>query len=547
MKIKLLVKVIVILLVLLPSILTAEEQPKLNIAILPWTINSQEKPDYLKDALYDMVSSRMAVEKNLLIIKETSVKNIYSKYASEKINDDIIKKIGTELGADYVVYGSLTIIGETVSLDAKALSIKRQELPIQSTSQGKTLESLIPAVSYLTLDLNAKILEKEGLETLVSGFGASPIYAGEFKKRDETKKAVQSDDFIITAKNKGTEKQIWKSPVFPTGFIRVAVADVDNDNRNEVILIDEHNVYIYRVRGQVMDMVKEFKGKVYEENFSVDVADLNGNGTPEIYISKLSSKKTDSYVIEYQKGEFVKIAQHLPWFFKITDGVYEETAVLTGQGFSLDRKFFKDVKHLIWEGGKIIEKSNIDIPSGFNIYNAVKLPLGSDRDEYVLVYTNSDILQLLKKDGKGDWQEVWTSKDYFGGSLNRIILEAQQTIKGSDEPAEFINLKSRVLYGDLDSDGSIEIVVNKNEPGHIGRYFKKISSYKKGEVVNLSWEKERFEENWKTKIIDGYLADFIIKDFDNDGAKDLVIVVVDTNAFSGTQNSYLIGYKLNIK
>lgn len=535
------------MLFLLPSSVMADEKTKLNVAILPWKVNSTEKLDYIKDALYDMVSSRMAAEKHLAILKESSVKNVFSKYENDKITEDVIRKIGGELGADYVVYGSLTVLGETISLDARVISAKREEPPIQSTSQGRTIESLIPAVSHLTLDLNAKILEKEGLESIVSGFGASPIYAGGFKKKGEAKKETGSSDFIITTKDTVKEKQLWKSPTLPINLKRIAVADVDGDNRNEVILIDDHNLYIYRIRGNVMDMVMEFKGKVYEENFSVDVADINGNGVPEIYISRLSSKNTDSYVIEYQNGEFVKIAQHLPWFFKVSDGVYEETPVLIGQGFSLDRVFFKDIKHLIWDRGKLTEKANIDMPDGFNIYNSVRLPLGADKDEYVLVYTNNDILQLFKKEGKGNWQEGWTSKDYFGGSLNRITLETSHLIKGSDEPAEFINLKSRILYGDLDGDGNIEIIVNKNEPGTLSRYFKKIESYKKGEVADLSWENGRFKENWKTKTLDGYIADFTIKDFDNDGQKDLVIIVVDINAVTGAKSSYLIGYKLNIK
>lgn len=546
MKIKLLIYFLTVLFFTIPFLSSAEEKVQIKIVVLPWKINSAEKIDYVRDALYDMISSRMAVEKTLVILKESDVKNIFSRYEKEKINDDILKKVGRELGADYVLYGSITYISETLSLDAKVMSIKREEPFIQSTSQGKGLESLIPIVSQLALDLNAKILEKEGLEVTVAGFGAAPTYVGGFTKKDE-KKAEAADEFIITTRDKTKEKPLWKSHTFAGNLKKIDIGDVDGDGRNEVVLVDDHNLYIYRVRGQLMDIVREFKGKVYEDNYSVDVADLNGNGIPEIYVSRITNKRIDSYVVEYQKGEFVKIAENLPWFFKTTAS--EEGVILMGQKLAGDGAFFRDIKYLMWKEKKIAEQSNIDMPEGLNIYNSAKISLSEGKSEDVVAYTDRDYLILYRKGNDGKWQDIWTSKEYFGGSLNRIESAAYQGgVVKPVEAMEFVDLKSRILYGDMDGDGNMEIVVTKNEPGTLSRYFKRIDSYKNGEIVNLSWEKGGFEENWKTKRIDGYIADFIIKDFDNDGQKELVILVVEGPTLtSKAVKSYLIAYKLNIK
>lgn len=546
MKNKLLAYILTVLFLAMPFSSMAGENIQLKIAVLPWKMNSTEKIDYVRDALYDMLSSRMAVEKPLVILKESSVRDVFSKYEKEKITDEILKKIGMELGADYVLYGSLTYISETLSLDAKVLSIKREEQPIRSTSQGKGMESLIPIVSQLTLDLNSQILGKEGIEVTVAGFGAAPSYIGGFTKKDE-KKVEAADEFIITTRDKTKEKALWKSHTFSSNLKKIEIGDVDGDGRNEVILIDDHNLYIYRVRGQVMDLVREFKGAVYENNYSIDIADLNGNNIPEIYVSRTSNRKADSYVIEYQNGEFIKIAQNLPWFFKTAAA--DESIALTGQKLSGDSAFFRDIKYLIWKEGRIVEQSNVDMPGGLNIYNFVKLSLSEGKNEAVLAYTDKDYLILYRKGDDGKWRDIWTSKEYFGGSLNRIEAGAYQggVVKPA-EAMEFVDLKSHILYGDLDGDGNMEIVVTKNEPGTLSRYFKRIDSYKNGEIVDLSWEKGGFEENWKTKRIDGYIADFVIKDIDNDGQKELVIVVVEGPTMtSKAVKSYLIAYKLNIK
>lgn len=542
MKNKLLAYILTVLFLAMPFFSMAGENIQIKIAVLPWKMNSTEKIDYVRDALYDMLSSRMAVEKTLVILQESDVREVFSKYEKEKITDEILKKAGMELGADYVLYGSLTYISETLSLDAKVLSIKREEQPIRSTSQGKGMESLIPIVSQLTLDLNSQILGKEGIEVTVAGFGAAPTYIGGFTKKDE-KKTEPSDEFIITTRDKTKEKPLWKSHTFSGNLKKIEIGDVDGDGRNEVVLIDDHNLYIYRVRGQAMELVREFKGKTYEDNYSVDVADLNGNNIPEIYVSRVGNIGVDSYVIEYKSGEFIKIAQNLPWFFKVSA---DTKPVLLGQRVSVDGIFFRDVKHLSWEGEKVVEKSNIDIPSGLNIYNFVRLPLETN-EESVLTYTERDYLKLYRRDKDGKWQESWTSADYFGGTLNRMELgKSGAASSATGATIDFIDIKSRIIYGDLDGDGKIEIVVNKNEGGTVSRYFKRVDSYKNGGVINLSWEKGGFEENWRTKKLDGYISDFIIMDFDNDGQKELVIIIVEgTN--SKTPKSYLTAYKLNIK
>lgn len=526
------------------SLSSAEENTQIKIAVLPWKINSQEKLDYVKDALYDMISSRMAVEKNLIILKESDVKSIFSRYEKEKVTDDILKKAGSELKADYVLYGSLTYISDTLSADAKILSIKREEPPIQSTSQGKGMESLIPIVSQIALDLNARILAREGLDVTVTGFGAAPTYAGGFTKKGESKKAAETDEFIITTRDKAREKTLWKSHAFSSNFKKIDVSDVDGDGKNEVILIDDHNLYIYRVRGQVMDLVREFKGGIYEDNYSVDVADLNGNNIPEIYVSRITNTRVNSFVIEYRNGEFMKIADGIPWLLKASAPT-DKGISLWGQRLSGDGLFFRDIKYLVWNKGKIAEQSNVDMPGGLNIYNFIKLPLGADKSEDALAYTDRDFLILYRKDNDGKWQEIWAGKDYFGGSLNRIEIGSASA--GTAETSDFIDLKSRILYGDFDGDGSMEIVVNKNEGGTLSRYFKRVDSYKSGNIIDLSWENGRFEENWKTKKMDGYISDFAINDFDNDGQKELVVIVVEGGGASKTKSSYLIAHKLNVR
>ena len=74
-------------------------------------------------------------------------------------------------------------------------------------------------------------------------------------------------------------------------------------------------------------------------------------------------------------------------------------------------------------------------------------------------------------------------------------------------------------------DGIHEVFVNKNEFAS-GTLFDRIRVIEKGNFHDLIWEENRLTTNWKTSEIQGYIADFQMKDVDNDGEMELVAAVV---------------------
>lgn len=524
------------------SFLSAEAEERIKVAILPWKVHSDVNIDYAREALLDMLSSRIAVERHIMVLKESYVKEVFSRYSQKEVTEDLLREIGRELGADYVLYGSLSFITGTLSLDARIVSVKREEAIIQTLSQGRGMEGLIPMVSQLALDINARILEREGLPVTVSAFGGAPTYTGGFVRKGQARKEG-AEEFIITTREKTQERNLWKSHTFASPLKGMDIGDIDGDGKNEVILIDAHNLYIYRMRGQVLELVKEFKGRGFEENYAVDVADLNLNGIPEIYVTRMSNKRLDSYVLEFRDKGFREIVSNIPWFMRVID--YPGTGqTLIGQRLGSPEVFYGPISRLGWRDGKIVELGKMDLPSEIQVYGFIILDVDGNGVEDLLTFVDRDRLKLYSREGER-WKELWVSEGYFGGSLNMVEME---TPLGGEQSTETWVIRGRILYGDLDGDGKIEVIINRNETGTLGRYFEKISSYKTGEIVDMSWEGGGFEENWRTKRIDGYIADYLIKDIDSDGRKELVIIVVEgTTILKAGTSSYIMAYKLNIK
>ena len=50
-------------------------------------------------------------------------------------------------------------------------------------------------------------------------------------------------------------------------------------------------------------------------------------------------------------------------------------------------------------------------------------------------------------------------------------------------------------------------------------------TYEKGEIQGLVWEEDGLMANWRTREIKGYIADYQVKDVENDGNDELVVAV----------------------
>jgi hypothetical protein len=88
-----------------------------------------------------------------------------------------------------------------------------------------------------------------------------------------------------------------------------------------------------------------------------------------------------------------------------------------------------------------------------------------------------------------------------------------------------IYLPPRLLAKDLDGDGLDDLAAITNEFSG-GEHIERIRSYKKGYVAGYSWDGLGLAAAWRTQDIPEYVADFQVKDVDNDGRDELVTVSV---------------------
>src|SRR5512135_2142870 len=122
----------VLIVLLLALILTlpspSKTQPKdpariYKVAVLPFLIHSQENLDFLREGIYDILASRISVEGNISVIERSVVERAFQEERPMRLDETAAVKIGARAGADFIVLGSLTKIGDYISLDARLISI----------------------------------------------------------------------------------------------------------------------------------------------------------------------------------------------------------------------------------------------------------------------------------------------------------------------------------------------------------------------------------------------------------------------------------------
>ena len=129
-----------------------------KVAILPFLIHSQENLDYLREGIYDILASRITVEGRIVVIERSIVERALYEERPMRLDEAVATKIGTRAGADYIVLGSLTKIGDYISLDARLISITEEKPPLGVYTQHKGIDDVMVKIGDFAQDIGYKIL-----------------------------------------------------------------------------------------------------------------------------------------------------------------------------------------------------------------------------------------------------------------------------------------------------------------------------------------------------------------------------------------------------
>jgi len=298
--------------------------------------------------------------------------------------------------------------------------------------------------------------------------------------------------------------------------------------------MDNHNIYVFKYDGDKLSLFRKIETG-YQHNFlTLDVADVNRNGFAEIIVTSVIEDNLQSFIIEYEQGEFRVITKKSGWFYRLLQHP-KDGPVLMGQQMGSDGSFTGPIYQFIYKKKTFEKGPKMPFPKESKIFGLAISDIRNIGTTDTIILDNSERIRISSPDGKFEWR----SRERFGGTdiSYDTKKKADPVYRGVEAPPWRVYIPARILTKDLDGDGIREVIINKNYSPT--RMFERVRNFDLGEIYSLVWEDGRLTTTWKTREIHGYIVDFQIKDADNDGNEDLVVAVVNPEGVAdrkGTSN-----------
>lgn len=503
---------------------------------------------FLQEGILSMLSSRLSWENKVsVIVRQETAAAV--KTVAAPLNEAKARKIGNMLKADYVLFGSLTIFGNSVSLDAKMVDISDARLPLSFYNQSKGMEEVIPRLNLFAEEINEKVFNRKiAVRQLPQQRAPAQrpsqymhperLFSGEFVESEEDVEGGKTP-FVMTGRG-DAGPGFWKSKNFRMQIKGLALGDIDGDNKTETVMIANQEVHIYRSENDRFIKIKEIAGEKYYKYLAVDVADINKNGKAEIFVTCLdkSSKSLKSFVLEWNGSDFIAVANNENWYFRVIPRPVLGP-MLVGQKMGISDLFMASVYELAWTGSSYKPQGKVGtgLPENITVFGFTIGDLLNTKGEVVAAFDEEERLRIYSTGGSQEWK----SDDRFGGSENYIDIDFQD--KEEDHESR-VYLPHRLYIVDLNKDGKTELITVKNKSisGHLFRRFR---HYSGAWFESLSWDGLGLAKNWHTRKVSGYICDYAIGDINNDGELELVAAIVSKRDVIGQKaKSTVITYDL---
>jgi TolB-like protein len=537
-----------VLVLIIPLLFTAAgsaaETPK-KVAILPFGINALEDLSYLREGIMDMLASRISWEGKVEVIEEQLVKEALSGREGA-LNEAAAREVGTTLGADYVLFGSLTVFGDSVSIDAKMIALKEDRPPVSIYAQTKGMGEVIPRINDFAQDINNKIFGRG--PTAVAAAPQQPRFSRAHPETIMSGPAPSTpaprDDGSFVQLQSGSEasSDVSRSQKLSFPVLGMDVGDLDGDGRPEIVVLSKlKEVIVYQWDQGRLNKRGSFQGEKRDNLVWVCLVDANHDGKAEVYVSNLRDQRLASYVLEWRGDRLKKLATDIQWYFNRL-AVPGKESILLGQKKNLRDIFIPGVYHLQFAGGAYKPLEGISLPRRANVFNFTQGDLDGDgKLETAFIFPGKERLYLVDDDGT----RLWESREYYGATAN--ILEGISPDSGSTRVAggggatdtdevETYYIPSPLLLVDLNNDKRLELLANRNLTLS-SRILASQRNFSDGEIQSLAWVGDDLLPQWKTRPLRGMVVSYRLADVDGDGQDELVAAaVLERGSFKKTKS-----------
>jgi outer membrane protein insertion porin family len=133
-----------------------------NVLVLPFSVHAGQDLDHLRKDVPELLSDALR-KQGLTVVSRQKTLNLLQEREVEVIDLGTARDLATLAGADYAVYGSLSQVGETLSLDARLVEPYKPEAVRALYVSREGLIQLGPAVQELAAKIDDSIMQRRSV------------------------------------------------------------------------------------------------------------------------------------------------------------------------------------------------------------------------------------------------------------------------------------------------------------------------------------------------------------------------------------------------
>lgn len=491
------------------------------VAVLPFEIRGEVDLDFLKEGARGILTSRLHWDERVSVVKNDRVDRAAAS-VQWFTGESLALIVGAKLRVDYVLHGSVAFSGESARIEVGMVETTGETAPLSFTGKTrKGADGVISEINRIATRINRRVFGRPG----AAGFrGASSPFmdAGSV---DAGKSRVAGDVAVngpfVSFEPTAPAEGVRRSRTLSIAVGGIDMGDTDGDGTSEIVVISDHTVEIYRWTGDRLVHVEAAAASRFNHHIGVDVADINGNGPAEIFVTALSPDRDEvrSFVLEYDGQGYRPILRDAPWCFRVVRPAAGAPRLL-GQKQRRDNGglFAAPVFRLAAQDGryaaveKVLEKGGA-VVTGMSVGS---MPAASG--ETIFGLGPKGRIRALSPQA----EVLWESGDRYGGGMHYFVRPDPDPTADMGDMAYF---PIRLRLADANGDGRTEVIAPANKDA-ARRLFQRFRSFDNGRMVGLSWDGRRLAPIWTTQPFSGRISDFAVGDADGDGHREMILSLV---------------------
>jgi len=491
--------------------------------VLPFRIIGPKEYQYLAQGTQTMLTTRLTWPDHL----EPREKDLTAFPKSPKQAGQIAK----QNNLDYLIYGSLTLIGSKCNLETKVVGSNQQTF---SFTQQTELNNLIPTLDKLSEQIKQKIFPYSKPKQIQKQSSDNPNFIYTQPTNNELNPYIT---YVAKTNTPGR----WRSQTLNFPSRGLTIGDVNKDGKAEIFILGENKIYVYQKKDSLLKQLAIYSAPTNFECLNINLMDLDRDGFQEIIVSAIQGHTIRSFILRLQNNKLSLVQKDIPFLMNVVRVPPDYRKTLIGQKFGHARIFDPySVYELIKIKGKYQKERRLSLPKYANVFNFTYLP---EANSYKIIVNHNDHLYVYS-----DHNSLLAKTEELYAATG-IGIEYYETVPGlapskNSDPQEYY-ISARLIPINLDKDNKFELLVSRPISLSVQMFYR-YRDFSQGEIHCLYWDGIGLNLRWKTKRIKGTITDYGLYDIDGDGRKELVVCI---NTFPGVtgfkhKKTIVLSYKL---